>query len=150
MSVIFSKSCEYALQASLYLAQQPRDRYALLRDISDRLDIPYHFLSKILQTLVRGGVVISSKGASGGFALARSPKEIALVDIVRAVDGEKFLDACMLGFPECGDKNPCPIHSQWKRAKGIILTILNQKKLSELSKELDPKLNLIGRLSQKK
>ncbi len=148
MSVIFSKSCEYALQASLYLAQQPEGELVLLRDVSERLGIPYHFLSKILQTLAKGEILISSKGANGGFALARPTKEISLIDVVRAVDGEKFLDECVLGFPGCDDKHPCPVHPQWKRAKEIILSILHKKTLAELSKELDPKLNLIGQLAE--
>ena len=147
MSVIFSKSCEYAVQASLYLAQKPNDQYVLLRDISDRLHIPYHFLSKILQTLVRADIVTSFKGANGGFALARSPKDISLNDIVRAVDGEKFLDQCVLGFPGCGDTNPCPVHFQWKKGKEIIVSILHKKTLAELSEELDLKLDLLVRLS---
>ncbi|MBI4428900.1 MAG: Rrf2 family transcriptional regulator [Ignavibacteriales bacterium] len=147
MSLIFSKSCEYALQASLFLAQQPKDEYLLLRDISESLNIPHHFLSKVLQTLSRSGVVVSLKGANGGFSLARSPKEIKLIEIVRAIDGDKFLDDCILGFPGCGDKNPCPVHAQWKRAKEIVLNILNEKTLAVLGKELDPKLDLIARLT---
>jgi len=91
MPVIFSKSCEYALQAALYLAQQPQGKPVLLRDVSDRLNIPHHFLSKVLQSLTRDAIIVSSKGANGGFQLGRLPKDITLVDIVRAIDGEKYL-----------------------------------------------------------
>ena len=147
MSLMFSRSCEYALQSCLYLAQQTNGNFALLREISDSLNIPHHFLSKVLQTLSRSSVVVSLRGSNGGFALARSPKEIKLMEIVRAIDGDKFLDECILGFPGCGDKNPCPVHPQWKRAKDIVLSMLHEKTLSSLSKELDPKLNLIARLT---
>ncbi|HAL57185.1 MAG TPA: transcriptional regulator [Bacteroidetes bacterium] len=143
MSLIFSKSCEYALQAILYLARQPQGEPALLREISDSLNIPHHFLNKVLQTLTRDEIVASFKGSNGGFALGRSPKEITLSDIVRAVDGESFLDHCVLGFPACGDKNPCPVHPQWKRAKVVIQDMIHRKTLFELSKELDPKLELL-------
>ena len=146
MPVIFSKSCEYALQAALYLAQQPQGKPVLLRDVSDRLNIPHHFLSKVLQSLTRDAIIVSSKGANGGFQLGRLPKDITLVDIVRAIDGEKYLEDCVPGFPGCGDRHPCPVHDQWKRAKEIILNILHKKTLAELSKELDRKLNLIEKL----
>ncbi|MEW6510383.1 MAG: RrF2 family transcriptional regulator [Bacteroidota bacterium] len=146
MSLIFSKSCEYGLQAVLYLARQTGEQPVLLRDIADRLDIPYHFLSKVLQTLTRDGIVVSFKGTNGGFLLGQSPTDIALIDIVRAVDGDKFLDNCVLGFPACADRTPCPVHDQWKRAKEIILAFLRKKTLAELGKELDPKLNLIQKL----
>ncbi len=147
MSLIFSKSCEYALQASLFLAQQPQNEHLLLREISESLDIPHHFLSKVLQTLTRADIIASSKGANGGFALARPAKDIHLIEIVRAVDGEKFLEECVIGFPGCGDKNPCPVHYQWKRAKEIIFAMLHKKTLAELGKGLEPKLDLIAQLS---
>jgi Rrf2 family iron-sulfur cluster assembly transcriptional regulator len=149
MSLIFSRSCEYALQACLYLAHQG-DEFVLLRDVSDHLDIPHHFLSKVLQTLTRNKIVVSSKGLNGGFALARSAKKIALIDIVRAVDGEQFLEQCILGFPGCRDKSPCPMHFEWKRAREIISTTLHKKSLARLSRELHSQLNLIAHLEQQK
>jgi Rrf2 family iron-sulfur cluster assembly transcriptional regulator len=148
VSVIFSKSCEYSLQAVLYLAHQPQGKPLRLRDISERLNIPHHFLNKVLQTLVREKIVVSYKGTNGGFVLERSPKEITLDDIARALDGDTFLDDCVLGFPGCGDSNPCPVHPVWKRAKNTILDMLQKKTLAELSRELNPKLKLIDRLTQ--
>jgi len=148
MSVLFSKSCEYAVQAILYLAREAKSgKPVFLKEISDNLNIPYHFLSKVLQALARVNLLVSHKGAGGGFSLGKPPKEIALIDIVRAVDGDTFLDHCVLGFPGCGERNPCPVHDQWKRAKEIILNILHKKNLAELSKELDPKLRLIEKLT---
>lgn len=144
MSIIFSKSCEYGLQAVLYLARQPKGSPAHLREIADGLNIPYHFLNKVLQTLTRANIVVSQKGANGGFALARSPKQIHLVEIVLAVDGPTSLDGCVLGFPACGDDNPCPVHDQWKRAKGVILDMLQKKTLAELGKGIDGKLEFIA------
>ena len=147
MSLIFSKSCEYALQASLFLARQPKGEFVLLREISDTLDIPHHFLSKVLQALTRADVVTSYKGANGGFTLARPSKDIYLMAIVRAMDGDKFLEECVLGFPGCDDRTPCPVHPQWKRAKEIVMNMLQKKTLAGLSKELEPKLDLIAQLS---
>lgn len=144
MSIIFSKSCEYGLQATLYLARQPKDSPAHLREIATDLNIPYHFLNKVLQTLTRDRIIVSQKGANGGFALARSPEQIHLIDIVRAVDGQAFLDGCVLGFSACGDETPCPVHDRWKSAKGVILDMLQQKTLAELAKGLDGKLAFIA------
>jgi Rrf2 family protein len=143
MSVIFSKGCEYALQSMIYLASQPRDTPVLQRDISNSLDIPAHFLGKILQLLSHKGLVISYKGKTGGFLLGRSPKNISLYDVVEVIDGTAFLDGCVLGFPACGDANPCPVHPQWKKNKEQILQILKNKNIEQLSKEIDIKLNLI-------
>ncbi|HEY4644021.1 MAG TPA: Rrf2 family transcriptional regulator [Bacteroidota bacterium] len=148
MSALFSKSCQYALQAMLYLASQPQGEPVLLRDVSAALRIPQHFLSKILQTLTRNRLLVSFKGVNGGFQLARSARETYLIEIVRATDGEAFLDNCVLGFPGCGDDNPCPVHPMWKRAKQLILNMLKNKNIEQLSKEVDVKLDFIEQLTK--
>jgi Rrf2 family protein len=145
MSVMLSRGCEYALQAVIYLAAQPQDSPVLQRDISKALNIPPHFLGKVLQLLSRHQIVISQKGKSGGFLLGKSPDDITPNDIIEAIDGSTFLDDCVLGFPECGDENPCPVHPQWKKAKGIISQMLKNKNVEQLGKEIDVKLDFIKR-----
>lgn len=147
MSVIFSKSCEYAIQAALYLATKSEGVPVHLREIADNLQIPQHFLSKILQTLTRDEIVVSQKGSHGGFKLGRPAAAITVGDIVRAVDGEAFLSQCVLGFPACGDDFPCPVHDSWKDAKDRILEMLHASNLDILSQRLGGKLNLLNDLS---
>lgn len=149
MSLIFSKSCEYATQAILFLAKKKSHDPVLLRDISEALQIPHHFLNKVLQLLSRDGLIVSQKGSNGGFALGRDAKTITLSDIVRAVDGEAFLNECVLGFPQCGDPNPCPVHKQWLLAKTNIIDMLNQRTVDDLSNGLQGKLDLIEQLKNK-
>lgn len=141
--ILFSKSCEYALQALLYLAYEGKGEPILLRKISNALHIPHHFLSKILHQLVNGGILVSNKGVSGGFGLARSADVITLGDVVKAVDGEGFLHECVLGFAGCADEDPCPVHNQWKPAKQIILRMMSSKSIAKLSKDMGGKLELI-------
>jgi len=149
MPQLFSRSCEYALQATLFLARY-RDRSPiLLREISDSLYIPYHVLSKTMQSLVRNGIIISNKGTNGGFTLSRPPAELPLIQIVHAIDGDDILTKCVLGFPKCGDAKPCPVHDQWVQAKDIILDMLYGKNLEELSQNLDNKINLVETLIQR-
>ncbi len=149
MPLLFSKSCEYALQAALFLARH-RDRSPiLLREISDSLYIPYHVLSKTMQNLAKNGLLISNKGMNGGFALSRHPSEILLKDIVHAIDGDELFTRCVLGFPKCGDRNPCPVHNQWTKAKDSILEMLYERNLDELSQNLDTKINLIETLKER-
>lgn len=141
---LFSKSCEYAIQALLYLAYKEREgRPVLLREISDSLRIPHHFLNKVLQQLTRDGILVSHKGVLGGFSLGRQGCEITLIDVVKAVDGDRFLTGCALGFPGCGDENPCPVHDRWQCAKQIILDMMSTKVVAELNKAMDGKLDLI-------
>lgn len=144
MPIIFSRSCEYALQAVLFISNKGIGKPKPLQDIAAALHIPQHYLSKILQTLARHEIVVSYKGHKGGFDLGKGAAEIHLSDIVRAIDGDTFLKHCVIGFPTCGDDQPCPVHSYWKEAKHIIQTMLSQKTIDDLSKNFDTKLSFLG------
>lgn len=139
MPIIFSKSAEYATQAVLYIAHHASNNPILLREISDSLNTPHHFLSKILQLLARDGIVISHKGSHGGFNLGKRPEEITLGDVIRSIEGDSFLHGCVLGFPSCDKDNPCPVHPLWREAYKIILEMLDGKSIDELSKGISNK-----------
>lgn len=113
MSIIFSKKCEYAIQAVLYLSSLASDKVVNAHDIADELKIPKEFISKILQELTFSGIIDSKKGKGGGFSLAKSPQQIKLIDIVYAVDGDGIFHQCVLGFPNCTSDAPCPVHDKW-------------------------------------
>lgn len=144
MSLIFSRSCQYALQAVIYLSRRPsRDHEGEavhVREISDALNIPHHFLGKTLQILVRDGIVQSTKGANGGFRLGRPASGIRLMDIVRSIDGPSTMDRCILGFPECEEDKPCPMHDGWRASKEIIVRMLNDTTVDTLAVRLAPKI----------
>lgn len=101
MSVLFSRQCEYALQAVMYLARKNDGEMTSIREITGALQIPYHFLGKILQHLTRKGFLRSSRGPAGGFALNVSARDITLFQIVNAIDGASFAHECVLGFSDC-------------------------------------------------
>lgn len=149
MSLLFSKSCEYAIQSIIYLAAQPSGVPVLQRDISKALDIPPHFLGKILQALTRHEIVSSQKGKSGGFLLNRPHEEISLMSVVRITDGDLFLDKCIIGFPGCDDDKPCPLHAEWSATKQTIIQMLEDRNVSEMSEQLETKLNYIASLQVK-
>lgn len=115
MSIIFSKKCEYAIQAILYLSSLDADRVVNAQDISEELKIPKEFISKILQELTFSGIIDSKKGKGGGFSLAKSPDQIKLIDLVYAIDGDGIFHQCVLGFPNCTSEAPCPVHERWSK-----------------------------------
>ncbi len=113
MTVIFSKKCEYGLQAVLHLSTYDKGAIVSADDIAKKLSIPKEFVSKILQSLTENGIISSKKGKAGGFSLARDPKKIKLIDIVASIDGLDVFSNCVLGFPSCSPANPCPLHEKW-------------------------------------
>ena len=136
MSVLFSRQCEYGIQGVLYLALKPQGEMTSIKELTKHLDIPYHFLGKILQRLTHNGLLISLKGPTGGFALGKSPKDITLFDIVDAIDGSDFKTKCVLGFSECSGKSPCSVHSTWGKMRDDVYQMLVNKNIAEMAKDM--------------
>jgi Rrf2 family protein len=134
---MFSKSCQYALQSILYIVLHNKDaRLVGLNEISESQKIPRHFLSKILQQLVKAKVLNSAKGPNGGFSMNKSPEKLNLMTVVKIVDGFEIFDRCGIGLKTCSDKNPCPIHFSYKEVKQRIKDLLSEKTLSELGEDV--------------
>jgi Rrf2 family protein len=131
--MIHSSACEYAIRAMTYVAGFEPGTRLLARDISAHEKIPGPFLGKIFQTLVRAGLLKSSKGPGGGFSLAKDPETITLYDIYRAIDGTTYLDACAVGLARCSDDVPCPLHERWKPIRERIRTYLEETSLADMA-----------------
>lgn len=116
---VLSKSSEYGLRALLYMvSKNEAQQYVSIREMSEKLDISFHFLTKILQSLTQANLLISYRGPSGGVAFNVPPDQILLGDIVRVLEGDDFFDTCLLGLPGCGEAVPCPMHQFWKEIRG--------------------------------
>lgn len=135
MSVIFSKKCEYGLQAILYLASRKDKKYFSAREIATDLKIPKEFISKILQSLVNFGIVGSQKGKNGGFYIAKNPTKIKLIDIVEAIDGLEVFTTCVLGFPDCSSDPPCPVHNQWGKLRSMAYDMLSSETIDKFTEK---------------
>ncbi len=146
MSLIFSRQCEYALQAVLYMSAQEPGRFTNINEISERLEIPMPFLGKTLQLLVQSKILSSLKGPRGGFRLAKDPSEIALFHVVEAIDGTDFLTSCVLGFSECSTRNPCPMHSEWGGLRDRVYQMLASKTIADISREITDSKQLRSKL----
>ncbi|HVN48373.1 MAG TPA: Rrf2 family transcriptional regulator [Bacteroidota bacterium] len=132
---MFSRQCEYALQAVSYLALQPEGELTSIKELTGRLNIPYHFLGKILQNLAQKEILLSQKGRDGGFALAKPAKKITMYKIVEAIDGIDFTRQCVMGFAECSSKHPCAVHTQWKKTRTELYELLSKKNIAEMALE---------------
>lgn len=133
---MFSRAAEYGIQALLYIAAAPSRGYILVKEIASVLELSPYFLGKILQTLVKAGILESYRGPNGGFVLGRPAEEISLLEVVEAIDGvELFTKLCVIGLPECSDDNPCPIHKDWRTVRAGIIEMLVGKSVATLLTE---------------
>lgn len=128
---VISRSAEYAIRALAYLAQAG-DRWALNREIAEELDLPPQFLTKLLGTLAREGLLGSQRGRSGGFRLARAPREIRLIEIVDPFDRLSGRQQCLLGQDVCSDRYACPLHETWKGIQEEFRSLFGRTTLADV------------------
>lgn len=133
--MLLSKSCIYGLRASLFLAANKSGEYTSIKEMSTKLGISFHFLTKILQQLTAKGLLESHKGPKGGVRLVRRPQEVKFIDVVVAIDGESLLRECVLGLPGCGVKEPCPLHAEWAKSRNRIQEMFENNTLVHLAEE---------------
>ena len=135
---MFSKACEYGIRAAIYIAgQSMQDKRVSLKDISSEIDSPVAFTAKILQLLAKNKILKSVKGPNGGFEISSVRlKEIKLVEIVSAIDGDELFQGCGLGLKQCNEQKPCPVHHKFKAIRNNLKNMLENTSLDELSKGL--------------
>lgn len=108
-----SKTSEYAIRAMSYLARHSGELVPVTR-LARSLDIPYKYLARLMTQLSQAGLLASVQGKKGGFRIARPLGEIYLHQIVDVVEGLEDYHRCVLGYPQCDDKNPCCMHHLWE------------------------------------
>jgi len=114
---MFSKTAKYGLRAVTFIAEQRLKGAERVRidDVAAKLDIPRNYLSKVLHSLGRGGILDSVRGPGGGFGLARDPDDITLGHVIGVLDDWKEGETpCLLWDGPCTPDTPCVAHHGWK------------------------------------
>jgi Rrf2 family protein len=133
---VLSHTGEYALRALLYIAQHESETELVRSDmVADALDVPRNYLSKILHTLAREGLLASSRGPSGGFRLAQDPDKLPIYHVVRPFDPMEGPRSCILGRTRCSDRNPCPAHGRWKGISEQVADFFRKTTVGDLLRE---------------
>jgi Rrf2 family protein len=135
---MFSKTFGYALRALVFVHIHGSDEVKVgLEQISKELNIPHHFLGKIMQGLVRQGILDSVKGPNGGFYTNAQTAGTSLLDLLIIVDGNLILDQCALGIKSCNAAHPCPLHDDFAVCRNGMLEAMSSKTLGTLAEEVN-------------
>jgi len=139
---MLSHTSKYALRALIYLARfSEKEKLIGIKKISEDLSLSGPFLGKILQFLVKEGLLVSVKGPNGGFNLAKDPGEISLWDVVVIVDGEGFFTNCLLGLNTCHNNDTgrpvCPVHKKYARLRKQIADFYQETTLKSISNDIE-------------
>lgn len=135
---MFSKACEYAIRASIFIAKNSFEgKRVSPKRISEEINSPQAFTAKILQALVKHNVIKSVKGAYGGFEIDKGDiSKIKILQIVQAIDGDKTFKGCALGLETCDEKHSCPLHDKFKKVRNDLKQMLENTSLEELALDL--------------
>lgn len=131
--MVITRATEYAIRTVIFLAQQPAGEIVLKKDICRTQDVTPAFLTKILQPLIKVGIVSSQRGVGGGFLLARDPRDINLLDLLEAEEGPLKLNHCLVEKGNCVRDSFCSAHQVWTEAQTEMIRVLKKHSIAELA-----------------
>jgi Rrf2 family protein len=130
-----TKKADYGLMAMKHLAEHAPQGACSAKDVAESYGIPPEALAKILQRLVKAGLLHSQHGTNGGYTLARDPGMITAFEVIRVIDGPLFITSCVTVRGECNQTNRCTIRGPLRRVNHSIEELLRRIKISEMREE---------------
>lgn len=141
--MLFRRAAQVALQACLLLALDPDGKPRRVRDLAKELDVGATYLAKILQNLIRVGLLRGVRGPGGGVRLTQSAREIHPWEVLAAIESAGEFEQCILGLKMCNSHHPCSLHEAWTPIRGQILAMLQTRSLWEFAADAERK-GLLG------
>jgi Rrf2 family protein len=134
---MLSKTVEYAIRALVYIQLQNwKDKRPGFKEIAKNIKSPEHFTAKILQILTRFELVKSIKGRNGGFFFDPTNEDLALHQIITAIDGEKSFTRCSFGHEKCDENNRCPLHDDFAELRNNYAVLVKKRSIQSLAKRI--------------
>ncbi len=124
--------------AMKHLAEHPEGGACSAKDVADSYGIPVEALAKILQRLVKAGLLQSQHGTKGGYTLARNARTITAFEVIRAIDGPLFITSCITVRGECDQSERCTIREPLRRVNDSIEQVLRRITISDMREESEP------------
>ena len=144
---MFSKACEYGIRAIIHIAHQSqKGNRVSLKEVAKAIDSPVAFTAKILQALAKDELIVSTKGANGGYEISSDQlSTVSLRDVVKSIDGDNIYNGCGLGLKGCNEKKPCPVHYQFKAVRDDLKKMLETTTIQDLALGLNQGIAFLKR-----
>jgi Rrf2 family protein len=136
---------DYGLRAVIYLSVQDPERCCSISEIAKQQGVPKKFLEKIIQDLIRGGLIKSRRGACGGYTLARAPEAISFYEVIEALEGPIAVNACMDSHMSCEQLPRCSMINVWSEVQRKVTEVFANTTIGDLKRK--PCRDLIGSAS---
>lgn len=127
-----SKKADYGLIAVKHLATLVSAGACSAKEIAEAYDIPAELLAKVLQRLVKNGLLVSRHGTNGGYALAREASGITAFEVIRAIDGPLFITSCVTHRGQCYQSSKCTVREPLHKVNETIVKALSAVTISSL------------------
>jgi len=132
-----SRKIDYGLRAMIYLASISPEAVVPFREIARQMMVPEDFLAKILKTLVDQGLVKSTRGPHGGYALGKPATDISFLDVIEAVEGPIAINVCLDGEDPCAKAEFCTMVDVWREGQEKMLEVYRRTRLASLTLKAD-------------
>lgn len=132
-----TKKADYGLIAVKHLAEFGEQGSCSAKDIADVYAIPQAAMAKILQKLVKSGLLVSHHGINGGYVLARSAKNISALEVIRAIDGPLFITSCGDEARGCYQSRKCTVREPLRKVNESIQQVLSRISIADMKEKPD-------------
>ena len=130
-----NNTSQYAIRIMTFIAKNDTGKLFNAKVISNKLSIPYKYLTKIMTQLVDANIIKSIRGREGGYSIVKEPSLIKIVDILEAVKECLHDTNCLLGIGACNEQKKCALHDNWKEPKKSMISMFKNTTLEDISKE---------------
>ncbi len=135
---MLSITCKASIKAVIYLGSKlASNEKSSVLEIAEFIYENEHTVAKLLQKLVKGNIIKSAKGPTGGFYITTKQKNLRVIDIVEVIDGKDVFTQCGLGLSKCSEARPCPFHNDFKPVREQFKNLCYSKKVSDLYENIN-------------
>jgi Rrf2 family protein len=145
--VLFSKAAEYAMRSTLLIAERSlQGERTSTTEISKSTGMPYSYVAKILQRLVKADLISSKKGRHGGFEMNQQQMQtFTIMDIINVIDGKVVFDRCVLGVRSCSSTQPGPMHYDFIKGRHSLVKLFERNTIEHICTSSAFPLNYLAR-----
>ena len=130
-----TKAAEYGVRCVLVLSLKSEGQVINRREIASEMQIPEQFLSKVAQDLAKAGLIEIVQGSRGGYRMLKPAKHTTLLEVIEAINGNIFLNDCLMASDYCSRSQFCPVHKVWEKARKQLRQTLRETTFDQLAKE---------------
>jgi len=130
-----SNTSKYTIRILAYMVNHKDSPLISAKELSDKLEIPYKFLTKIMRELVSVGFIESIRGREGGYKFLRKASEITIGDVLALFNDAIKDEACILGIDSCNAKQKCALHDKWIKSKVQLQKMFKESTIESIAGE---------------